>query len=210
MNLVSTMIYVCTVYFGLSLMHMMRFMWRNYLNLIIGVDIGDVVAGNAFAGGLWLCSHLLFAGLVLLLVSVPAVKNRDITDAALNGLLFGGLAGFGLAVLASIAGNIGSALEFLEALTLLSLTSLIVSLTGYLGGMLSHRSVLEALSGRKNEPVLANDNDKAEISEGAVYIESVHAFDSQFARMFDNTRTTLPGDGSLRHGDRNSANDIAV
>ena len=137
-------------------------------------------------------------------------QNRDITYAALNGSLFGVLAGLGLAVLASIAGNIGSALEFLEALALLSITSLIVSLTGYLGGMLSQWSVLEKLSGRKKEPMLANDNDKAEIPEGAVYIESVHAFDSQYARMFDDSRKTLPGDGSLRRGDRKSSNDIAV
>ena len=58
--------------------------------------------------------------------------------------------------------------------------------------------------------MLANDNDKAEIPEGAVYIESVHAFDSQYARMFDDSRKTLPGDGSLRRGDRKSSNDIAV
>jgi len=181
-------------------MHLIQYMWLNYTKIVMGEGLTRAVIETEATYFLWHWSYLLVSLAVVLAVSIPAVRSRDVTYAALHGLIFGAVMGVGFAGVALIAGTVGSVLEFGQLLTVPALMCLFVALAGYVGGMLTYRDVLEKF-GRTRALVLANDNDVVEIADGAILIEKVLAPNSQYIRIFDRSHKTLPGEGELNYAD---------
>ena len=192
------MIYIAAIFFGCGLMQLICYMWQNYADIIIGADLAASIASSPVVSFMWSGTHIVFALAAVLIVSVPAVKQRDITSAGLFALVFGGAFGLGCAGLALAGGNVSSLLEFAQIIITPIMMSLLVSVAGFAGGMLTCPDVLARFSPDRGI-VLANDNHEQDMGDWDIVIEKVLAPNAQYVRIFDSSHRTQPGEGALKY-----------
>lgn len=187
------MIYLYALFFGCASMHLVSYLWRNYIELLLGADFVSLIAGNAFTSGLFSMSHIVFAVFIVLAIAAPAAKIRDMTQAALGGLVFGAVFGVILLCVAMMRGAAGSLMDIVQILSVPLGLSLLVAMTGYLGGFLVHI----AANLRGIEALAANDNDDIQMPEGTILIEKVASAPVHPVRIFNGSHTTQLGEGRL-------------
>lgn len=155
------MIYLYAIFFACGSLHLVRFLWVNYVTLILGSDVMSAVLANGAASAILSGSYLLFALLAALFAAVPAAKVRDSSLAAINGAVFGMALGTVFAGVMWFRGDISFAIEFAEIALFPVGLALMVTMAGYFGGLLSRLGGVVAEDDEAAVSAYLADNDNA-------------------------------------------------